>query len=92
LNISKCLPAGVHMIIVGYEVAHRIEDANWQGDITYRFDGLGIGQIGWWSYKPEHRDYWTEVRNYDICRLLDRGLHSRDFEAVHEIKKKVMYD
>lgn len=75
------------MLIVGYETTHKIEHNGQEINTSYRLERLGIGEIGWWSYKPEHRDYWTEVKSYDICRLLDRGLHPRDFEILYAIKQ-----
>lgn len=76
------------MLIVGYEVTHWVEEQNWAGYINYRFDRLGVGEVGCWSYRPEHRTYWTDVNSYDICRLLDRGLHSREFEVLYEMRQR----
>lgn len=64
-------------MIVGTEVTHEITEQNWQGSITYRLEHFGPHGMGWWSYKPEHRGYWTQVLNYHVCHCLDRGLHPR---------------
>lgn len=56
---------------------HAITDNGRDVTMHYRCIGKLNSGVVCWEYRPDYRDYWTEVRSWDVVRNLNAGNHPR---------------